>query len=177
MKSIFAVCLLVLLSACASLDSNSAQVVRLSTSGGSYGAYHDAKYYVILDAETRSLVDTDAVQKYVSYLLEYRGLHETAIQDSAEYFVVVSYSEELGEQSLQLTGVSRRVYEALGEVRPSWVAMSKHIGKPLIQGKMLPLHIMALRDFAGSNPQAYRSNPKYSLSDPYLLDLIAHIEQ
>lgn len=155
------------------------QYEQFSLSGGSNGSYSDAKYFVVLDEETQENPEANRVLKYVSYNLEYRGLNETSIEESADYLVIVSYidsSQNPNEQSLQMVGASKRVYQAIGEIRPSWLAVSKHLGRPKFKKKMLPMHAMALRDFAGGNLSPYLSSRRVGANDEHLIDVIARVE-
>lgn len=151
--------------------------VAFSLGGGSTGYFRHAQHFVILDDETIWHVEEQRIRKYASYLLSYKGLPETQHKDQADYLVFVNYvdlEQSSSEQRLVLTGVSKRVYEALGEPRPAWIAWSKHFGKPPETTQMLPMHALAIRDFVGDNP--YQASMGYKVNSPYVLKLVELVE-
>lgn len=172
--------LFVLLSSCAGVNSGSPKLVHFSMSGSSYGVDVSTKFYVVLDDETNESSEAKRIKNYVSYVLNYRGLNEVTNQGSADYFVIVNYvdsEKNSSEQMLQLTAVSKRVYAATGEARPRWIAVSKHFGKPSHKEKMLPMHIMSIRDFAGRNPNPHQAARGYKPNDPYVIKLMKLVEK
>ena len=168
-----------LLCACSGIGVQGDATERFATSGGSDGSYSDAKYFVLLDETTSQSAESDRLMRYASYVLKYRYLPETSIRDDADYLVIVSYVDSKANakvQTLQLTGVSSKVYAVLRETRPAWIAVSKHLGKPIKDEMMLPMHILSIRDFTGRNSTMYQAGMEIKLNDPILADLVMSVD-
>jgi len=181
MRIFIALCITVFIGACASTDgsgsSTGTQSVAFSMSGGANGSFQSAKHFVILDDETIWHVEEERIKKYVSYVLQYRGLPEVASEEEADYLLFVNYvdvDQDVNEQRLVLTATSKRVYKALGELRPAWVAASKHFGIPPNPIQMLPMHTLSIREFAGGNP--YQASMGYKVDSPQVIRLMESVE-
>ncbi len=147
--------------------------------GMANGSYDSITHFVILDESLNAHPKKDQLLSYASYLLEYNEIPEVSDPALADYFVLVQYLDHetnSTEQTYQLTGFSKRVYNAIKEIRPSWQAVSKHFGKPSNFDMALAKHVLSVRNVVGSNAYRDEMGFKTSDADPKLLDLYASIE-
>ena len=154
-RLVLSLCFIVLAGCAAPQTTSDEKWVRFSIEGGSFGDPRGVNYFVVLDDGTYDVSTQKKLYGYASYVLNYRGLVEAMYEEDAEYIVVVSFKEynKIDDQQVfQLAAGSKRIYESLGELRPSWVAASIHNGDPISQENMLALHTLAIREFAGGNP-------------------------
>lgn len=150
-----------------------------SVGGMASGRFGGVPHFVILDQRLDHHKKRDQLLSYASYLLDYRGIPEVSIPEEADYFVMVEYVDSTvnsGEQYLQLTGFSKRVYNAIKEIRPSWRAISKHYGRPGNSSTALAKHVLSMRDVVGANSNVHQTNFYVSNNAPLLLDLYKKIE-
>ncbi len=164
---------------CASPPNTDSAVVIFSLDTGSVGTYSDGSHYVVLDGETIWSDQEDRLRKYISYLLEYGGLKEVDSQEDAEYIVIVNYVDESQNEQVQqlaLTAVSKKVFKTTGEVRPRWVAASRHYGPSPAPEEMLPMHALAIRDYVGGNPYMSQPSVGYKVDDPLIASLMKKVE-
>ncbi len=136
---------------------------RFIAHGESLGVAGDARYFVIVDDRVTDHDLRRRITKYVSYIFTYRGMTETFAADLSDYYVLVNFSadQNSNSQTLELTAVSTKVYEATKVAKPRWYAASVHYGSPLDTESMLAMHVLAVRDFAGANPNPYQGTSSY----------------
>ncbi|MCB1704756.1 MAG: hypothetical protein KDI17_07830 [Halioglobus sp.] len=154
-------------------------MVPFTMDGGANGDFRGPSHFVILDDETVWHLQEERIKDYVSYLLAYRGITEVDSEEEADYLVFVKYIDVAQNEQLQqlnLTAVSKRVFNALGELRPSWVALSVHYGETPAPDQMLPMHTLSLRDFVGGNPSPYQQSIGYRVDAPAVLRLMEKVE-
>lgn len=104
----------------------------------------------------------ETLRKYVSYLLDYRGISEVSSDTDADYIIQVryiSYATNRDSQALILRAFSKRVLQARGkEAGPAWIASVEHLGEPRGKDKMLAMMSIAMRNFVGSNSSVYEKH-------------------
>ena len=152
-------------------------MIGFTMDGGANGDFRGPGHFVILDDETIWHLEEDRIKSYVSYLLAYRGLNEVDSADEADYFVFVNYvdvNQNAEVQQLSLTAVSKRVFNAIGELRPSWATVSTHYGETPAPDQMLPMHALSLREFVGGNP--YQKATGYHIDAPAVIRLMETVE-
>lgn len=175
------VLLSLLFSGCTSTPVKEQPMVGFMMDGGANGNFSSVKHFIIFDDETIWHAEEERIKRYVSYLLSYAGLPEVETSDEADYLVFVNYIDESGSESreaqqLALTAVSKRVFNATGEVRPSWASVSRHYGVSPAPNQMLPMHTLSIRDFVGKPPNPYQKSMGYRVGSPSVLKLMNDVE-
>jgi len=175
--------IVLLVSACSGTQSTpfpKKDVTSFTTRGGSYGVSRDSQYYVFIENENLPAELKLRLANYASYVLEYRGMHETSIAHVADYYVMVSYQEydsNTKEQYFQLAAASRKVFDATKQFKPRWWATSIYHGARPNHNRMLAMHALSIRDFAGGMPNPYQVGIGYGVNDDVVTDLVQKVER